>query len=68
MAYKFTNSRGTDYYLHQRRVTLRGSGKEQTIYFFGKEAGQGAIDDIPGGYEVMEVQKTGLPILKKSSP
>lgn len=65
MAYEFKNSRGQTYYLHSKDVILRGSGKKQTIYFFSREQGPNAID-LPGGYEAMEVQKTGLPVLKKS--
>ncbi len=65
MAYKYTNSKGTDYYLHKREVTLRGSGKHQTIYFFAKQEGTGSMDDLPDGYSVKEVERTGLPVLKK---
>lgn len=66
MAYKHTNSRGTDYYLHRTEVTLRGSGKKQALYYFGKQATDKAIDEVPSGYEVIEAKKTGLPILKKA--
>lgn len=65
MAYKHTNSKGKEYILHSRDVTLRGSGKKQTIYFFAKEAKEGALDAIPAGYMVVESSRTGLPILKK---
>ncbi len=65
MAYTFTNSRGTNYYLHSRAVTLRGSGKTQTIYYFSREPGTGAIDELPVGFQVMEIERTGLPVLKK---
>ncbi len=66
MAFKYSNSRGTDYFLHRTEVTLRGSGKKQTIYFFSKQPGEKAIDEVPNGYQVIEAQKTGLPILKKA--
>lgn len=66
MAYAHTNSRGTTYYLHRRQVTLRGSGKQQTIYYFAKVAGPDAIDAVPAGYQVVESSRTGLPILKKA--
>lgn len=65
MAYSFTNSKGQVYYLHHTKVTLRGSGKTQDIYYFAKTAGANAIDELPAGRKVMEVQKTGLPVLKK---
>ncbi|MBI2600418.1 hypothetical protein HYW42_00535 [Candidatus Daviesbacteria bacterium] len=64
MAYDFTNSRGQKYYLHSKEVILRGSGKKQTIYYFSREMGSNAIE-LPQGFEAMEVQKTGLPVLKK---
>lgn len=66
MAYKFKNSRGQDYYLHQKKVKLRGSGKEQTIYYFSRKAESNAIDDLPQGFGVKEVERTGLPVLKKN--
>jgi hypothetical protein len=64
MAYQFKNSRGTTYYLHAR-TTRTESGKERKLYFFAKEAKDGAIDRVPEGYEVSE-SSTGLPVLKKS--
>ena len=63
MAYKYTNSNGTTYYLHGRSTPLKG-GKERTLYFFAKEPKEGALDKIPEGYEVSE-SPNGLPVLKK---
>lgn len=65
MAYKHTNKKGTDYYLHTKEVKLR-SGRVQRIYYFAKQAGPDAIDEIPAGYTVVENERTGLPILKKA--
>lgn len=64
MAFAHTNSKGQQYFLHQRDVTLKG-GRVQRIYFFGREAKEGAIDAMPAGYIVVENARTGLPILKK---
>ena len=64
MAYSVKNSKGTTYFLHSRDVTLKG-GREQTIYYFGKEAKEGALDAVPDGYEVFE-SKNGLPVLRKA--
>jgi hypothetical protein len=64
MAYTHTNSKGQQYLLHQRDVTLKG-GRVQRIYFFGRQAQAGAIDAMPAGYVVVENARTGLPILKK---
>lgn len=66
MAYSHTNSKGQTYILHSRDITLRGSNKKQTIYFFARDEKAGALDDIPSGYKVVESQRTGLPVLKKA--
>lgn len=64
MAFKYTNSKGNAYILHSRKTVLK-NGTEQTIYFFAKEAKEGALDAVPNGYEVSE-SKNGLPVLKKA--
>jgi hypothetical protein len=43
---------------------LKG-GQEVTLYYFAGEAKAGAIDAIPAGMEVMENERTGLPMLRK---
>ncbi len=63
MAYAHTNGKGVTYYLHGRTRVLK-SGKESTLYFFAKEVKDGALDAVPGAYEVSET-KNGLPVLKK---
>lgn len=65
MAFSFTNSKGQSYVLHSRKVTLK-NGREQTIYFFAREARDGALDAVPAGYKVVETQRTGMPVLKKA--
>ncbi len=68
MAYSVKSSKsGETYYLHMRNVTLRG-GRKQTIYFFGRQVKDGAMDALPEGYVVMENDRTGLPMLKKAAP
>jgi hypothetical protein len=64
MAYKHTNTKGQDYYLHSKEVKLR-SGRMQVIYYFAREVGPGALNELPKGFTVVENQRTGLPILKK---
>ncbi len=64
MAFSYTNSKGNTYILHSRRTVLK-NGTEQTIYFFAKEAKEGALDAVPAGYQVSE-SKNGLPVLKKA--
>lgn len=63
MAFSFENSKGTTYILHGRTSTT-STGKTRTLYFFAKEAKDGALDAVPDGYMVSET-KNGLPVLKK---
>ncbi|MFK7802878.1 MAG: hypothetical protein AB8G95_14685 [Anaerolineae bacterium] len=66
MAYSYTNSKGTTYYLHSKETTLK-NGRVQRIYFFAKDIREdGAIDAIPEGRMVAE-SKNGLPVLKKAA-
>ncbi len=65
MAYSYTNKKGDTYYLHMKDVTLRG-GRQQTIYFFAREVRSGSMDALPSGYKVVETERTGMPVLKKS--
>ena len=66
MAYSVASKKtGETYYLHSKDVTLRG-GRQQTIYFFARQEKEGAMDDLPAGYEVMENSRTGLPMLRKA--
>ncbi len=64
MAFEFTNSKGTKYYLHFKDVNLKG-GRQQRIYFFARDVRPGSLEAVPDGYQVMETQRTGMPILKK---
>jgi hypothetical protein len=64
MTYKYTNSKGNDYFLHARTTKLR-NGKEQTIYYFSKTEKEGVIEKVPEGYKVSETA-TGLPVLQRA--
>ena len=66
MAYEYTNKKGTPYFLHQKEVELKGNHRKQTIYYFAKDTRMEGIDDVPEGYMVIENEKTGLPVLKRS--
>jgi len=55
---------GKTYHLHARKQKLKG-GQEVTLFYFGGEAKECAIDALPDGYEVIENAKTGLPMLRK---
>ena len=65
MAYSVVSKKtGKTYYLHSKEVTLKG-GRKQVIYFFAGEVKDGALNALPGGYIVIENERTGLPMLKK---
>ena len=65
MAYSVKSKKsGKMYYLHTKEVKLAG-GRLQKIYYFAGEATKGSLDALPVGYEVMENQRTGLPMLRK---
>ena len=64
MAYTYTNSKGQTYILHHKRVRLK-NGLEQDIYFFARDERDGALDEVPEGYEVVETKRTGMPVLRK---
>ena len=63
--FKHKNSKGKEYILHSRKVTLRG-GREQTIYFFACEKKEGFLTALPAGKVIVENEKTGLPMLKNA--
>lgn len=68
MAYSQTNSKGQQYFLHMKDVTLKG-GRVQRIYFFAKdirpEKGT-PLDEIPEGRVTKENPRTGLLVLAKA--
>lgn len=66
MAYSYTNKKNVTYYLHKKDVTLRG-GRKQTIYFFARDVRDGSLDAVPAGYKVVETERTGMPVLKKTA-
>ncbi len=65
MAYSVQSKKsGKTYYLHSRDQSLRG-GHVQTIYYFGSNPKDGAVEAMPKGYQIAENPNTGLPFLKK---
>ena len=55
---------GKMYHLHTKEVEL-AAGRKQRIYYFAGEVGKDALDKLPAGYEVIENERTGLPMLRK---
>lgn len=65
MAYSVKSKKsGKMYYLHTKEVQLT-AGRKQRIYYFAGEAGENSLGALPAGYEVMENERTGLPMLRK---
>ena len=64
MAFTHTNERGTLYHLNKKDVTLKSTGRIQTIYYFSKDS-RSTKSDKPDGYFVKENSRTGLPFLTK---
>ncbi|MBS1986561.1 hypothetical protein JST99_01360 [Candidatus Dependentiae bacterium] len=65
MAYSVKSKKsGKTYFLHTKEVEL-AAGRKQRIYYFAGEAADNAIAALPAGYEVMENERTGLPMLRK---
>ena len=66
MAFSHTNSKGQEYFLHSKEVTLKG-GRKQRIYYFAKLTDTpNSLDAVPEGMIVSENPRTGLPLLKKA--
>jgi len=63
MPYKYKNSRGDEYVLH-RRETQTSGGTSRALHFFSRDVREGALDELPEGYEVGEAA-SGMPILRK---
>lgn len=65
MAYNVKSKKsGKTYYLHTKEVEL-AAGRKQRIYYFAGQAETNAINALPAGYEVIENERTGLPMLRK---
>lgn len=65
MAFSYTNSKGTTYYLHGREVELNND-RLRTIYFFAKDQRDGVLDMVPEGWQVTE-GRNALPVLSKEN-
>lgn len=65
MAYEYTNSKGQLYHLHSKEVTLKGN-LQMRIFYFKKEVDEEfAIDELPADREVVENERTGLPLVRR---
>ena len=67
MAYSVVSKKsGKTFFLHGRETPLP-NGKVRRLFFFSTKVGEGALDNLPEGYEIIENARTGLPMLKKSA-
>jgi hypothetical protein len=66
MSFQHKNTKGTDYHLNCKDVTLKSTGRVQRIYYFSKDSRDTACAK-PDGYNVKENSRTGLPFLTKKA-
>jgi hypothetical protein len=67
MAFAYKNSKGQEYFLHSKEVTLKG-GRKQVIYYFARAVNaEFGLDAVPADRMVSENPRTGLPLLKKKA-
>ena len=66
MSFTHLNTKGTTYHLNKKDVTLKSTGRIQTIYYFSKDS-RDTASAKPDGYNVKENSRTGLPFLTKKS-
>ncbi len=65
MAYSVVSEKsGKNYYLHLREQKRKDGGITK-LYYFAGDVREGAVEDLPDGYMVVENERTGLPFLKK---
>jgi hypothetical protein len=61
---KYVNKKGQTYYLHKKMVTLK-NGITRPIFFFARDIRDGSVMELPEGYEIVETERTGMPVLRK---
>lgn len=62
--YTHTNSKGVQYFLNTKNVTLRG-GRVQAIYYFSRDVRPEACA-LPAGYEVSENPRNGFLVVRRA--
>lgn len=66
MAYSLKSAKnGKTYFLHSKEVSLAGPRLQRIYYFAGYTDQAHVLDELPDGYEVIENERTGLPMLRK---
>ncbi len=63
MGYVHKNSKGSDWYLNCKEVTLKG-GQKNTIFFFSKDNRPETACDLPDRKQIVENPVNGFPICK----
>lgn len=66
MAFNYINSRGATYTLHEKTTTYF-SGDLRRLYYFQNAESEGAVDELPPGFEIEE-DDCGCPHLKPCDP
>lgn len=60
----YTNKKGK-WFLNSIRMTLKNTGKRQTVYYFTKSKRKSSISRMPPGYKIIENKISGMPLLRK---
>ena len=55
MAFSYKNSKGQTYFLNSKDVTLKSTGRVQTIYFFSKDERSTALGEVPAGKKLLKM-------------
>lgn len=65
MAFNYINSQGKPYTLHEKTTTYI-DGDLRRLYYFADAECEGAVDDLPAGYEIDE-DSIGCPRLHRAA-
>jgi hypothetical protein len=66
-AFTHTSRDGQRYYLHRRTLALN-SGRTRHLFYFARDLRPSeVVPELPAGYDVIEFERTGMPLLKRAS-
>ena len=57
MAFSYKNSKGQTYFLNSKDVTLKSTGRVQTIYFFSKDERDTALNEVPSEKKLLKTKE-----------
>jgi hypothetical protein len=66
-AFTHTSRDGQRYYLHRRTLALNSGRTRHLLYFARDLRPSEVLPELPAGYDVVEFERTGMPLLKRAS-